>query len=114
MAQRAPRGRPAAQAPRGRLTLQEAAERAGVSYSLVYRRVEAGDVPSERNDSGVITVARRDLTLLAKRPKADTETRAVMVRPALDQYAAWEHAAGDRAVSAWLAELADRASGWRG
>jgi hypothetical protein len=96
------------------VTLQEAAELAGVSYSLVYRRVEDSEVPSERDASGVITVARRDLKLLAKRPKADSKTHAVMVRPELEQYAAWEPAAVGRAVSAWLEELADRASGWRG
>jgi hypothetical protein len=116
MAQRAtrPRGRPPAEAPRGRLTLQEAAELAGVSYSLVYRRVQDDEVPSESDASGVITIARRDLKLLTKRPKADTKTHAVMVRPELEQYAAWERAAGDKAVSAWLEELADEASGWRG
>lgn len=38
-----------------------------------------------------------------------------MVRPVLDQHAAWEREAKRRglAVSAWLAGLADEASGWR-
>ncbi|HEX2691610.1 MAG TPA: hypothetical protein VHN14_33595 [Kofleriaceae bacterium] len=64
--------------------------------------------------SGVITVARRDVKLLAKRPKADSKVHAITVRPGLDQYAAWERAAGGKAVSAWLAKLADQAAGWRG
>ena len=116
MAQRAPRGRPPASAPRGRVTLQAAAELAGVSYSLVYRRVEAGEVPSERDASGVITVARLDLKLLGRRPKADTKTHAVMVRPELAQYAAWQREAERRglAVSGLAMQLMDEASGWRG
>jgi hypothetical protein len=50
--------------------LAEAADLASVSFSLVYRRVEAGEVLSERDASGVITMARRGLKLLGKRPKA--------------------------------------------
>lgn len=100
-------------APRGRLTLHDAAELAGVSYSLVYRRVTAGEVPSQRDASGVITVARRDLKLLGKQPKADTDRRAIMLRPDLERHAAWKRAAGDKPVSVWLGELADKASGWR-
>jgi hypothetical protein len=68
-----------------------------VSYALVYRRVTAGAVASERDASGVITVARRDLKLLARRPKAETDRRAVMLRPDLQRYKAWERAAGDSA-----------------
>jgi hypothetical protein len=61
----------------------------------------------------VITVARRDLKLLARQQPADTDRRAVMLRPDLEQYAAWERKAGDRPVSTWLAELADQACGWK-
>jgi hypothetical protein len=101
-------------APRGRVTLQDAAELAGVSYATAYRRVNAGEVASERDEAGVITVARPDVKALARRPKAEDDRRAVMLRPELKRYAAWERAAGDKAVSVWLGELADTAAGWKG
>jgi hypothetical protein len=44
---------------------------------------------------------------------ADADRKAVMLRPDLDRYAAWERAAGKRAVSTWLGDLADAASGWK-
>ena len=58
-----------------------AVELAGVSYSLVYKRVVTdGEVPGERDGSGVWTVARRDVKLLELQPKADDKRVATMVR----------------------------------
>ena len=106
------RGRPPAAAPRGRVTLQQAAELAGVSYASAHRRVSDGVVPSERDESGVVTIARNDVRLIKLRPAADTNRHAVMLRPTNERYAAWERAAGDNPVSQWLMELADMASDW--
>ena len=105
------RGRPPAAAPRGRVTLQQAAELAGVSYSAVYRRVTGGELPSQRDASGVVTIARRDVRLIKLREPAGDDRKAVMLRPDLERYAAWERAAGDKPVSVWLGELADAAAG---
>ena len=45
-------------------------------------------VPSERDESGVIIVAKRDVKLLAKRPKADDLCVAVQVRVPRERYEA--------------------------
>lgn len=105
-------GRPKATAPRGRVTLAAAAaELTGVSRSAVYRRIESGELPSLMV-GGVVTIARRDLKRIEPRePAAGDGRRAVMLRPDLERYASWERAAGDRPVSSWIAELADRAAG---
>lgn len=103
-------GRPKATAPRGRLTMEQAAELAGVSKSAVQRRVAAGAVPARTEPDGVVTIARRDVRLIQPREPADTDRKAVMLRPDLERYAAWERAAGDKPVSVWLGELADAAA----
>ena len=105
------RGRPKASAPRGRVTLEQAAELSGVSYWVAHRRVAEGAVPSQRDPSGVVTLARRDVKLIRPREPGDGDGRkAVMLRPDLERYAAWKRAAGDLPVSTWLGELADRAA----
>ena len=104
------RGRPRAAAPRGRVTLQVAADLAGVSYASAHRRVADGVVRSERDESGVVTIARNDVRMIKLRPAADTNRHAVMLRPTNERYAAWEHAAGGKPVSVWLGDLADKAS----
>lgn len=103
-----PRGRPVADAPRGRLTLQQAADATEMGYQRVYTLVTSGQVPGEQDASGVWTIARRDLRLIKPRPPAETDRKAVMLRPDLERYSRWERAAGDRPVSVWLGELADR------
>lgn len=57
-------------------------------------------------------MARRDVRLLARQPKAEKNPRAIML-PDLERYADWERVAGDRPVSSWLTDSADVASGWR-
>jgi hypothetical protein len=102
--------RPRATAPRGRVTLAQAAELAGVSKSAVQRRVAAGIVPAHRGPGGVVTLRRRDVRLIAPRAPAAATRVAVMLRPNRERYAAWARAAGGRKVSAWLGELADQAA----
>lgn len=107
-------GRPRAVAPRGRVTLEQAAELVGVSKSAIQQRVWKGIVPARTEPSGVVTIARSDLKLIEPREPSDGDGRkAVMLRPDLERYAAWERAAGDRPVSTWLGELADAAAGRR-
>ena len=107
-------GRPKASAPRGRVTLEQAAELSGVSKSAVQQRVWKGVVPARTELDGVVTIARRDVKLIHPREPSDGDGRkAVMLRPDLERYAAWKRAAGDRKVSVWLGELADAAAGRR-
>lgn len=103
--------RPRATAPRGRVTLAQAAELAGVSKSAVQRRVAAGVVPARREPNGVVTLLRRDVRAIHRRHPVEGRI-AVMLRPSHERHAAWARAAGERKVSAWLGELADLASGW--
>lgn len=108
-------GRPKATAPRGRVTMEQAAELAGVSKSAVQRRVAAGAVPSRTEPDGVVTIARAHVRLIQPREPAEADGRkAVMLRPDLERYAAWERAAvaAGKPVSSWLADLADAASGY--
>jgi hypothetical protein len=105
-----PRGRPPTDVARGRLTLQQAAETSGLSYQRVYTLVTGGEVPGEQDAAGVWTIAAKDVRLIQRRPPANTDRKAVMLRPDLERYAAWERAAGDQPVSVWLGELADAAA----
>lgn len=107
-------GRPPATAPRGRVILPEAAELADVSYSLVHRYATAARCRASVTPPGVITLARRDPKLPARLLPADMDRKAEMLRPTFEHYAAWERAAGDKPVSVWLGELADKATGWKG
>jgi hypothetical protein len=104
--------RPPATAPRGRVTMAQAAELAGVSKSAVQRRVAAGTVPARTEPDGTITIARRDVHLIAPREPADTDRVAIMMRPVRARYAAWKRAAGNQPVSVWGGELMDQAAGW--
>lgn len=106
-------GRPPHVAARGRVTLQQAAELAGVPYSLVYSRVRDGVVPSERDGTGAITIARNDVKLIKAREPAASDRKAVMIRVPLEEYAAWERAAGNRPVSSWLRRLGNAAAGYK-
>jgi hypothetical protein len=114
---RGPGGRPKAKAPKGRVTLERAAEFAGVSKATVYRRVVTEHVvPHQVGDDKVITIARGDVKLIKPRePGKSGRGKAVMVRSGADpaRYEEWEREAGDKAVSTWLAELGDAASGYQ-
>lgn len=112
-----PRGRPAAKAPPGRVTIRQAAKLAGVSYQVVQRRIAAGIVPVERDESGVVTIARGDVRLIQAREEADparADSEAVTVRAVPERMAHWRRAAGDTPMSVWLGELADEKTGYRG
>jgi hypothetical protein len=76
----------------------------------VQRRVDAGTVPARTVPDGVLTIARCDVRLIVPGEPADTDRRAVMLRPTLERHAAWVRAsaAADQPVSVWLGELADR------
>jgi excisionase family DNA binding protein len=101
----------AVSAPKGYLTIAEAAERSGVSPATVRRAIAAGTVRHLR-EGWAIFVDRRDVREieLKTRGQEGADRVAVMVRPERARYEAWERAAGDRPVSTWLGELADVAA----
>jgi hypothetical protein len=68
-------------------------------------------LPVERDASGVVTIARRDVRLIVPREPANDKRKPVMVRVSRVRCAAWKRAAGSKPVSTWLAELADAAAG---
>lgn len=108
-------GRPPATAGRGRVTLAEASEISGLSTDEIRRRCISGAVPSGRQDAaGIWTLRRSDLGLLTRREPSTDKRKAVQTRPTLARYECWAEAAGDKPVSVWLGELADKASGWTG
>lgn len=109
------RGRKPAVAPKGRVTLQEAAELAGVAYAVVYQRVAiTKQVPGIQAVDGTWSIARKDVKLIQKRePRYPEGRKPFYVRANLwGQADAWERAAGERGVTAWLTALADAASGY--
>lgn len=108
-------GRPRAAAPRGRVTLREAAAQSGLSYAELYRRARAGQIAGAHQEAGVWTMRRSDVAQLTRRPPSTDERRAVEVRPQIARYAVWESAAQRRGltVGKWLLVIADEASGWR-
>lgn len=108
------RGRPTPIAPPGYVTIRDAAERAGASYSTVYRAVTSGVVGGKQQghngpwfvlESGIAEIAGA----LEKGDPVD-DRHAVMLRPTPERYARWERAAGKDRVSTWVAGLADAAS----
>jgi hypothetical protein len=54
-----------------------------------------------------------DIGELKTRGQEGEDRIAVMFRPPAARYAAWEEAAGDKPVSVWLGELADKAAKWK-
>jgi len=69
-----------------------------------------------RRDGWSIFIDERDVDKieLKTRGQEGADRVAVMVRPVRDRHEAWQRAAGKRAVSDWLGELADRAAKWKG
>lgn len=108
MSNKSDRGRPTAKAPVGRVTLQQAADIAGVSYSTAYRRIVSESIPHDRGEDGTISILRSDARKIRAR-KADPEGRpAYMVRPdpSTDKgFKIAAKAAGDVPVSRWLLDL---------
>lgn len=105
-------GRPRLVAPRGYVTIERAAKILGVSYSTVYKHMNAGGVELAFDQGGTF-LRESQLHLISDQLRAestDEKRKAVQVRPALDRYRKWARAAGDKPVSVWLGELADKAA----
>jgi hypothetical protein len=99
-------------APKGYLTIAEAAARAGgITATHPRRAIEAGTVRHQR-DGWAIFIDVRDIgeIELKTRGQEGADRVAIMLRPARDRYELWERAAGDEPVSVWLGKLADRAA----
>lgn len=93
------------------LTINEAATAAGVSYATVYRHVQDEKIRSLQADNQVIFVDARDVGKIVKHEPPDRRPKVpVQLKPLAARYKAWERAAGDKPVSVWLGELADRAA----
>ena len=105
-------GRPALVAPPGYVTIERAAELLDVSYSTIYKRIHAHGCAVELAFGSGGTFIRRDQLGELKserRASSDEDRHAVQVRPSLERYRKWERAAGDKPVSTWLGDLADKA-----
>lgn len=109
------RGRPPATAPRGRVTLAEASEISGLTRQEIHRRIMDGQIPSaEQGESGVWTIGRKEAETLERRPQSKGPRKAVMLRPYVPRYKAWEREAKRRGVpvSTLAGELLDKLCGW--
>ncbi len=111
------RSRPPAVAPRRRVTLHEAAEISDLSYPEVHRRATTGQIPGAvQADDGTWSIRRSDTAQLERRELANDKRHAVMLRPDVERYEAWEREAKHRglAVSALPMQPMDEASGCGG
>lgn len=100
-------GRPSIVAPKGFVSVADAAARRGVSYSVAYRHVKSGAVRSQQEPSGVLLVDERDLALISKHePPKDRERIAVQLSPTPKRHRAWATLA--RASQMTVTELAYR------
>ncbi len=107
--------RPLAVAPPGHVTIIEAAEILGLSYSGVYQHIERTDY---QIDAGVIMIPRRDLKKIkgALRKPGIVHDR-VTIRPTPEEIKRWETAAklatdADQhaSVPQWMRALANAAA----
>ena len=119
-------GRPAVKAPKGCLTVADAAKRAGLSYSGLYRYIQSGEITHTQDDQGVILIpvtAIKDLRDKLKYRAASLKKgrRAICVRVTPDVYDRFEEAIvaahakretedAPPTVAEWLAELGERAA----
>lgn len=95
-----PTGRPAFIAPDGWVTIQDAADRRGVSYSVVYRHVKQDEVHWKQLANGVILVDENDLKYIAKHePPADRDRIPVQLSPNPRRHKAWTRAARKAGVT---------------
>jgi len=105
-------GRPPEVAPAGHVTVSEAAELAEVSYAVAYRHVQDDVVRYRQEKNGTIFIVRADVSKIRPRPrlrKHDAEDPRITIRVKADRLRRWEALAGDRSVTSWLCEMADRA-----
>lgn len=117
-------GRPAVKAPKGCLTMADAAKRAGLSYSGLYRYIQSGEVSHTQDDQGVILIPATAIKELRDKIKSRAASlkkgrRAICVRVAPDEYERFEAAIAasheDKkteppTVAEWLTELGLRAA----
>lgn len=105
-------GRPPEVAPAGHVTINDAAELAGVSYATVYRAVKGKRVRSSQAENGVIYVSRADVGKLRPVERERADKPSVTVRLADEaQLKKWQRAAGGgQSLSRWLMELGDKAA----
>ena len=85
-----------------------------MSYQVVQRRLAAGVVTAERDEAGVMTIARGDVDLIRPRESADPRPdKSITVRAVPERVAHWRRFAGDTPMSTWLGDLADEKTGYR-
>lgn len=109
-------GRPPTEAPPGMLTIQQAADEAGVSYSTAYRHVQNKTVRSRQEPNSSIFVYAQDVPKIGKRPRGERPRDYITLQPDERTSRAWQKAAtkaGAASVSAWLIKLANGAAGVR-
>lgn len=109
-------GRKPLKPPRGFVTVAQAAEILGVSYSAVY--AHRGEVEAIEGPGGSIFLPRAELAKITEafRPPAEGDTRGVYVRAPAATIATWEavikaatpKGEKPKPLSRWLAELAER------
>lgn len=107
-----------ATAPRGRVTIAQAAELSGLSYAEVHRRCVAGLIASaeQSGPSREWSIRRVDALALRRREPADDTRRALsQIRVQRERYAAWEREATRRGITVreLAVQLLDAASGWQ-
>lgn len=102
------------QAPDGWCTLNEAAERRGLTYSVVYRHVAKGLVKTARMSNGAIILPEGELEKISKHePPVDRKRIAVQLVPNTARHRAWAAKACEYGISVTelCYRLMDRASG---
>lgn len=110
------KGRPPSESSAGWVTIRDAAERCGVSYSTAYRAVVTNKIVRSRQaPNGVRLIDVRDLSLIVAHAPTPTDQRprvSVWLTPDTGRYASWAAAAEARGLSVhdWIKRLADRAA----
>jgi hypothetical protein len=108
-------GRPATVAPAGYVSIADAMERTGCSYSVVYRHVRDSLVHWRQEENGTYFVWERDLDKIRKHePPADRERIPVQLAPDRERHRAWTRVAKARRISVTELgyQLMDKAAGY--